>query len=64
MEMMRKLFRDESGQAMVEYIIGLVMAVAFVSALAIGFRRITKGMWLKLTHEIAAACPSCPFRKE
>jgi Flp pilus assembly pilin Flp len=54
------LFRDEGGQATVEYIITLMTAVAVVSVIATGFRRSILLVWQVISKEVTAACPGCP----
>jgi Flp pilus assembly pilin Flp len=56
---MRKLFSDESGQAVVEYILAVSMAVAVVAVIATRFRKSIFGLWGVMTREISAACPDC-----
>src|SRR4051794_39530997 len=63
-ERMRKFFtallRDEGGQAFVEYILGLSMAVVVVGAMARSFRTTLWALWRGLAKDIIAACPGCP----
>jgi hypothetical protein len=57
---MRKRISDESGQAVVEYMLTLLTVVTVVTILATGFRRSLVGLWQVFTRDIAAACPGCP----
>jgi len=59
---MRKAFvnTEESGQAILEYVIMLSMAVGVVILIAVGFRRSIFHVWKGFNREIAAACPGCP----
>ena len=57
---MRKLYRDQEGQAIVEYILGLVITVGVVSAVVIGIKRPLFSLWETFAKEISAACPGCP----
>jgi hypothetical protein len=51
----------EQGQAVVEYILMLVLAVSIVTILAYGFRKSIMSLWVTLSREVAAACPrDCP----
>lgn len=51
---------DESGQAIVEYILLLALMVVAIAGLMAGFRQSIWKLWQKLTQEISAACPKCP----
>lgn len=55
-----RLFADESGQALLEYVLGLSTAVAIVSVIGIGFRRSIMAVWQMISKEVTAACPGCP----
>jgi hypothetical protein len=60
---MKKPFRrkpGERGQATVEYILMLGMAVSVISVFTVGMRRTTVTLWSTFIREIAAACPGCP----
>jgi Flp pilus assembly pilin Flp len=52
--------KGEEGQAVIEYILMLVVTITIVSIIGIGFRKTLFRLWGKLTQEIAAACPGCP----
>lgn len=56
---MGKFITDESGQAVLEYVLGLALAVTFVLAITAIFRRSLLRLWFQITREIAAGCPSC-----
>jgi Flp pilus assembly pilin Flp len=58
-EMKKNLFRDEQGQAIVEYILMLAMVISVVAIIATSFRKSIRLIWLQLTKEIAAGCPDC-----
>ncbi len=64
MEWMIKLFQrlqdDDSGQATVEYVLMLGMAVSVISIFTVSVRKTTFKLWATFTREIAAACPVCP----
>lgn len=55
---MRKL--NDEGQAVVEYILMLVVTVSVVSIIGLGFRKTLFKLWSTFSREIAAACPGCP----
>jgi Flp pilus assembly pilin Flp len=57
---MQKLLRDESGQAVVEYILTAASILFMVSIIAIGFRRGLVTLWNVISREVTAACPGCP----
>jgi Flp pilus assembly pilin Flp len=59
-DFLRLLARDEDGQAFVEYILGLSMAVVVTAAIARSFRVTLFGLWRALAKEISAPCPGCP----
>ena len=56
---MRKLLRDEGGQAIVEYVLALSVAISIVSIIATGFRKSLFKLWGFMTREIVAGCPGC-----
>ncbi len=51
---------NESGQALLEYVLSLVIAVALISAFSLALRRPVGRVWQRLAKEIAAPCPDCP----
>jgi Flp pilus assembly pilin Flp len=51
---------DEGGQAVVEYILMLAVALTIVITISQGMRGSLLGFWKTLSREIAAACPGCP----
>jgi Flp pilus assembly pilin Flp len=57
---MQKLLRDESGQAVVEYILTAASILFMVSIIAIGFRHGLVTLWNVISREVTAACPGCP----
>jgi Flp pilus assembly pilin Flp len=60
MEGMRNAFRDEGGQAVVEYILTAASIIGMVSILAIGFRSALVKFWEAISKDVTAACPGCP----
>ncbi len=61
---MRGRFGNESGQAVVEYILMLVVALSIVVGISKGMRGSLMGLWKSLTQEVSAACPGCPPPRE
>jgi Flp pilus assembly pilin Flp len=57
---LRRLLRDQGGQATLEYVLGLAMAISVVSVIGIGFRRSILALWEMISREVTAACPGCP----
>jgi Flp pilus assembly pilin Flp len=56
-----KEMRNEEGQAVVEYILMLVLVVSIVGIIAVSFKRSILVMWGSFTQDVAAACPhDCP----
>lgn len=52
--------KPDSGQAIIEYILTLSIAMAVIVILSAGIRRPMSRVWSTLAREIAAACPTCP----
>jgi Flp pilus assembly pilin Flp len=55
-----RLLNDERGQAVVEYILMLVLALSVVTVIGLGFRKTLFKLWTLFAQEISAACPGCP----
>lgn len=53
-------FKDENGQAVVDYVLTLTVVVTIVGIIATGFRRSLFKIWEIFSKEISAACPGCP----
>ncbi len=51
---------DDGAQAVVEYILGVVLVLSLFSILALGFRRILMSLWISFAKAIVAPCPGCP----
>jgi Flp pilus assembly pilin Flp len=49
--------RGESGQVLVEYLLGIVAAVALILILRNGLMASIGKLWTALAGEISAACP-------
>jgi Flp pilus assembly pilin Flp len=56
----RKARKNQSGQAVVEYMIMLVMVLTLMVAVSFAFRRAVRSFWQIITCEVSAACPNCP----
>ncbi|MFZ9594482.1 MAG: hypothetical protein ACO3A2_00185 [Bdellovibrionia bacterium] len=52
--------RGEQGQALVEYLLMLLVAFSVVGSLSFGFKRILLRIWGVYHKEISSPCPSCP----
>jgi Flp pilus assembly pilin Flp len=51
---------DDQGQAVVEYILMISMALSVVTIIGVGFRKSLFKLWTLFAQEISAACPGCP----
>lgn len=49
----------QSGQAMIEYILMLVVAISLVAVMASSFRKTLTNLWGFYIRQISAACPGC-----
>jgi Tfp pilus assembly protein PilW len=54
--------KQDSGQAIVEYVVTLMMALLILSIVTAGFNASLRKTWKKLAFQIAAGCPNCPSR--
>jgi Flp pilus assembly pilin Flp len=52
--------RNQSGQAVVEYMLMLLTVISVVSIMGFGFRKSLFALWQSFARDIAAACPGCP----
>jgi Flp pilus assembly pilin Flp len=53
--------RNEEGQALVEYLLMIVIAISLMGGIAAGLRKGVIGVWGFYTRSVTAACPSgCP----
>ena len=48
------------GQAVIEYLLMMVVSLSLVGILATGFRKALIPLWGYYIKHISAACPSCP----
>lgn len=60
LELLRRLRREEEGQAVVEYILMVSATIVAVGALSFGFRKTLFKIWGLFAQDITAACPGCP----
>lgn len=58
--MLHQLLKAEDGQAMLEYILMLSVAVIVIGAFASGLRKVLIEIWERMAQDIAAPCPGCP----
>jgi Flp pilus assembly pilin Flp len=59
MQRIRAFLMDESGQAIVEFMLLLLVVVGIVSALKTGLKKLTVKIWFLFARRIAAPCPGC-----
>ncbi|MCM2277617.1 MAG: hypothetical protein NDJ89_06030 [Oligoflexia bacterium] len=51
--------RSESGQAVLEYVLMIALALSIVAIFGIGIRRSVITVWERIARDIAAPCPRC-----
>lgn len=51
--------RDESGQALIEFFLLLLVIVMIVGTMKNGLRWLTVKLWQYMAKRIAAPCPNC-----
>ena len=54
-----RFFCQEDGQAIVEYILLLAMAVAVVVSIKVSLKKVTGRLWSLMAKKIAAPCAEC-----
>jgi len=59
MGMFRKFTKDESGQALVEFFLLLLVIVMIVGTMKNGLRWLTVKLWQYMAKRVAAPCPIC-----
>ncbi|OFZ20202.1 MAG: hypothetical protein A2X94_09890 [Bdellovibrionales bacterium GWB1_55_8] len=57
---MSQLLRDENGQAVLEYLLMVAVAVTATGIMAMGFRRLLLSIWGEFTQKIVGASPNGP----
>lgn len=50
---------QNSGQAIIEYLLILLFVVTLIGGMAAGFRGVIVGYWQEMSCDIAAPCPHC-----
>ncbi|MGZ3652606.1 MAG: TadE/TadG family type IV pilus assembly protein [Bdellovibrionota bacterium] len=56
---LQNFIRDDSGQALIEFFLLLLVIVMIVGTMKNGLRQITAKLWQFMARKIAAPCPSC-----
>lgn len=59
MGFVHSFWKDESGQAIVEFFMLLLAVVAIIGALKLSLKTVTVKLWSLFARKIAAPCPSC-----
>ena len=54
-----RLQNRESGQALVEYVLLLVILLSMGGIIIVGIQSARDNMWKRLLCEVSAACPDC-----
>jgi Flp pilus assembly pilin Flp len=58
-KLLQNFAKDESGQALIEFFLLLLVIVAIVGSMKNGLRWLTVKLWQFMARKIAAPCPSC-----
>jgi hypothetical protein len=56
---MGKVLNNNQGQAVLEYILMLLVALGVVTTISIGFKQSLFSIWGLFSREISAPCPAC-----
>ena len=59
MDFLRRFLKDESGQAIIEFFLLLLVTVLIVSTIKTTLTRLTAKLWSFFAKKIAAPCPAC-----
>lgn len=59
MDFMRHFLKDESGQAIIEFFLLLLVTILIVGTLKTTLTRLTAKLWGFFGRKIAAPCPGC-----
>ncbi|HAR41331.1 MAG TPA: hypothetical protein DCS07_01660 [Bdellovibrionales bacterium] len=59
-QILRRLSREQNGQAVVEYVLMISFALMVVTALGIGFRKILFRVWEDITQKTVGGSPLQP----
>ena len=57
--MLTRFLKDESGQAILEFMMVLLMTIIVVGTLKTSLTQMTAKLWGFFARRIAAACPGC-----
>jgi Flp pilus assembly pilin Flp len=55
----RRFLKDESGQAILEFVLLLLVTIGVITFLKNNIKSITVKFWSYLAKRIAAPCPNC-----
>jgi hypothetical protein len=61
---LKHFLSDDSGQALVEFFLVLIVMVMIVGSMKNGLRYLTVKLWQFMSRKIAAPCPSCDAGQE
>ncbi len=56
----QRALKDDRGQAILEYVLMVALAVGVVTMIGVGFRKTVFKLWKGFSRDVAAACPGCP----
>lgn len=59
MKSFRAFLMDESGQAIIEFMLLLIVIISIVGAMKQGLKSLTVKLWAMFARKIAAPCPAC-----
>ena len=59
MRLMKKFAKDESGQAILEFILLLLAVIAVTGSLKAMLKYMTAKVWALFARKVAAPCPTC-----
>lgn len=54
-----RFFHDESGQAIIEFMLLLLAVIVLIGTLKTSLKMLTAKLWSALARKIAAPCPAC-----
>ena len=56
---LQRFLADESGQAIIEFMLLLLVLVGIVGSLKMALKKVTAKLWSLFAKRIAAPCPAC-----
>ena len=59
MGILGRFLRDESGQAIIEFMLLLLAVIVLIGTLKTSLKSLTAKLWSLLARKIAAPCPAC-----